>query len=67
MRWAAVSLSRGIGLPSAVDGTKEVEEVFDWKRGGKEKGSEWRLDLVLDTDEGRRCNVDEAEAGGGGG
>ncbi len=40
VRWAAVSSSTGIGLPSAVDGTSEVDEALlgPKKRGGKEKG-----------------------------
>ena len=43
MRWAAVVSSSGMGLPSAVDGTREVDEVLaGWE---KKKGSEWRLDL----------------------
>ena len=32
-------LSRGMGLPSAVDGAREVDDVFSWKSGGKGKGS----------------------------
>lgn len=41
----AVESSTGIGLPSAVEGTRLAEEVLDWKSGGKEKGREWRWDL----------------------
>jgi len=45
VRWAAVVSSRGIGLPSAVEGTREVEDEFGgWKRsGGKAKGRECLL------------------------
>jgi hypothetical protein len=44
VRWAAVLSSRGIGFPSATDGTREATEVlFDWKSRGKEKG---RWDLL---------------------
>lgn len=32
-------LSSGMGLPSAVDGAREVDDVFSWKSGGKGKGS----------------------------
>jgi hypothetical protein len=39
VRWAAVLLSSGIGLPSAVEGASEVDDVFSWKSGGKGKGS----------------------------
>ena len=42
VRWAAVVSSRGMGLPSAVEGTREVEDEFvGWKkRGGKVNGKE---------------------------
>lgn len=40
--------SSGTGLPSAVDEAREVEEGLDWKkRGGKAKGRDVRLDLVV--------------------
>lgn len=31
-----------MGLPSAVEGTRLVEEALDWNRGGKENGRERR-------------------------
>lgn len=35
-------MSRGIGRPSAVLGTSEVEDVSKWKEGGNTKGRESR-------------------------
>lgn len=41
--------SRGIGLPSAVDEAREVDDVFCWKSGGKGKvrGKDPLLDLTV--------------------
>lgn len=46
VRCSAVELSTGIGLPSAVEGTRLVDEVLDWKRGGKENWRECRRGLL---------------------
>lgn len=32
-------LSRGTGLPSAVEGASEVDDVLGWKRGGNGKAT----------------------------
>jgi hypothetical protein len=47
-----VLLSSGIGLPSAVEGAREVEEAFCWKRGGKGKwgGNEVLLGFTPGSD-----------------
>lgn len=52
MRSAAESLSTGIGFPSAVFGRREVEDALGLNSGGKEKGSEWRLDLDTREEDG---------------
>lgn len=63
-----------MGLPSAVDGTREVEDVLLLglkKRGGKEKGREFRLELreecLIETTGGSGGEVtDEGGCGRGG-
>lgn len=35
--------SSGIGFPSAVEETSDVEDGLGWKSGGKEKGSDSRV------------------------
>lgn len=54
VRWAVVVLSKGMGLPSAVDEARDVEDVFAWKRGGKgkETGNELLLHLDVEVEEG---------------
>lgn len=51
MRSAAVESATGMGLPSAVEWIREVEEAFVWK-SGKASGMEWRRrwGLVWDWD-----------------
>lgn len=40
MRFSAVESSTGIGLPSAVDGSRLVDESLGWKGRRKVKGIE---------------------------
>ena len=56
-------MSRGIGFPSAVDGTSDVEDLLLLglkKSGGKEKGRECRLEST------EECLIETTGGSGGG-
>lgn len=69
VRCAAVPSSRGIGLPSAVDDTRDVEDALlgPKKKGGREKGRALRLPSLAGRWRRTAWDCEADEEGGGGG